>query len=206
MARETQLTVADLAALLSSRDVVMAVTDLGADARYSTVRTTATSIARLANAKVVLFHVPPDQPDPTTRPWRFFDPAPRPEPVAVTGSGSSLRRDELRRQAASFRERGIEVGVWVTNRPHGVGLAEAVAEVGARLVLMPAETNAPGMIRRTLEYRAARVAATVVAVDAMGSCTFVTPLCAPPTSPESTAPRAVDTARLDSSTGTASQR
>ncbi len=206
MARESHVTVADLAALLSSRDIVVAVTDIGTDPRYSAIRTTATSIAALANAKVVLFHEPRDQRDPTTRPWRFFDHAPRPESVEGTGSGSSPRRDELRRQAGSIRGAGVDVAVWVTDRPIGAGLAEAVAEIGARLVLMPAETNTPGIVRRTLEYRAARVAATVVAVDSLGRCTFITPLGTQPPAHPSTPARTSGVRSLRPEAAGASQR
>jgi len=41
---------------------------------------------------------------------------------------------------------------------------------------MPAEVDRPGLIRRTLDYRAARIAAPVIAVNLSGVLALVRPL------------------------------
>lgn len=175
MARATELIANDLAALVPSGGIIVAMTDEGADPRYAAVRSSAAAIAALAPARIVLFYAPIGQVDPTARRWRLFEHAPRPEGDAERAPGSSPRRDALRRQAGVIRALGVEVAVWVTDRPSAAGLAEAVSELHADLVLMPAEPERPGVVRRTLGYRAARVGVPVIAVDARGGLVPVQP-------------------------------
>jgi hypothetical protein len=176
MAHATPLIVSDLSALLPSGGVVIAMTDDGSDPRYASVRAAAIPLAATLGAKVVLFHAPVGQSDRPDRTWRLFERGARPDRDVGYVPGSSPRRAALRRQADSLRESGAEVAVWVSYGPSVAGLAEAVALTHASLVLMPAEVDRPGLIRRTLDYRAARIAAPVIAVDISGVLAWVRPL------------------------------
>ena len=176
MARATELTASDLAALVGPGATIIAMTDEGSDPRYAAVRAAAASIATAADARILLFHAPPGQVDPTARRWRLFEHAEGPAGPPERTHTISRRGDALRRQASSLREDGLHVSVFVTDRPSAAGIAEAVEVTRAALVLMPAEVERPGRVRRTLHYRAARVAAPVISVDPDGTLALVSPL------------------------------
>ena len=176
MARATSLIASDLMALIPTGGVIIAMTDDGSDPRYAAVRAAAASVAANVGASVLLFHAPLGQIDPTDRRWRRFDHGPRAGRDQERAPRNSPRRDALQRQAGALREAGLEVAVWVSDRTSVAGMAEAVALTHASLVLMPAEVDRPGLVRRTLDYRAARIAAPVIAVDPMGALALVAPL------------------------------
>ena len=176
MAHATPLIASDLAALLPSGGVIIAMTDDGSDQRYAAVRAAAVSVAATMGAKVLLFHAPVGQSDHPERTWRLFERGPGSSREVADAPGSSPRREALRRQADSLRESGVEVAVWVSYGPSVAGLAVAVAHTDASVVLMPAEADRPGVVRRTLDYRAARIAAPVFAVDLVGVLSLVRPL------------------------------
>jgi hypothetical protein len=167
----------DVARAIPPGSLVVAVTDDGADPRYAVVRAAATDIAAAAEGAVLLLYVPPSQsPFGPVRSRRFVPPtdcAGRPSPRPHTGS---RRRDLLGAEASVIRDRGVGVAVWLAGRPGPAGLAEAVSRMHAALILLPAERNRPGVIRRTLEYDAARIEAPVVAVDPTGGLARVVPL------------------------------
>jgi hypothetical protein len=176
MAAATRLTASDLVPLVPPGGVVIAVTDDGADPRFRAVRDAAVTIASSARARVLFFHAPPGQADPGTRRWHLIVPG-----LSSPGSAAELEaglRDSglLGAEATEIRSRGVEVAVWMTARPIASGTAEAVAITGAAIVLMPAEPERRGIVRRTLDYRAARIAAPVVAVDPDGGLVRVRPL------------------------------
>jgi len=176
MAHATPLIASDLSALLPSGGVIIAMTDDGSDPRYAAVRAAAISVAATMGAKVLLFHAPVGQSDYPERTWRLFERGPGSSREVAHVPGSSPRREALRRQADALRESGVDVAVWVSYGPSILGLAEAVAHTDASLVLMPAEVDRPGLVRRTLDYRAARIAVPVIAVDLLGVLAMVRPL------------------------------
>ena len=180
MAATTRLTESALVQLVPAGSVVIAVTDDGSDRRYAAVREAATTIAAGAGARVLLFHAPPGQVGSGKRRWRVFVPG-------LRGAGSAAEQDAgphgaslLDVEATAIRARGVEVAVWMTSRPISAGMVEAVSVTGAALVLMPAEAERRGIVRRTLDYRASRIPAPVVAVDPDGRLVRVRPLGAPP--------------------------
>ncbi len=170
-------TVLDVVRMIPTGGLVVAVTDDGVDPRYAAVRAAATDIAVAARGKVLLLYAPKGQAAPgPVRPRLFFPPtdgAGRRAPRPHTGS---RQRDLLGPEAAAIRARGVGVAVWLSGRPGPAGMAEAVALTHAALVLLPAERDRPGILRRTLEYDAARIAAPVVAVDPFGCLMRVRPL------------------------------
>lgn len=176
MTTETRLTASGLAQLVPAGGVVIAVTDDGSDPRFRAVRDAAATIAAGAGGRVLLFHAPPGQADTGRRRWRLIVPG-------LRGLGSAAAPDAGRRgatlldaEATEIRSRGVEVAVWLTSRPISTGMAEAVAITGAAIVLMPAEAERRGIVRRTLDYRASRIPAPVVAVDPDGGLVRVSPL------------------------------
>ena len=88
----------------------------------------------------------------------------------------SRRRDLLRAEAAAIRAHGIDVAVWLPGRSGADGMAEAVALTHAAILLLPAEPDRPGVVRRTLHYHATRIPAPIVAVDPSGRLAPIEPL------------------------------
>ncbi len=176
-AHPASTTALEVARAIPPGSLVVAVTDDGGDPRYAAVRAAATDIAVAAEGTVVLLYVSASQAAfGPIRSRRFLPPmdcAGKPSPRLHTGS---RRRDLLGPEASAIRDRGVGVAVWLAGRPGPAGMAEAVSRTHAALILLPAERNRPGVIRRTLEYDAARVGAPVVAVDPVGSLTRVVPL------------------------------
>jgi hypothetical protein len=168
---------ADLARLVPTGGLVVAVTDDGSDPRYEAVRDAAAELAAAAHGKVLLFHAPPGQSESgPIRPRLYF-------PVLDGTDGSTTRqhtgsrqRDLLAHEATAIRARGVGVAVWLSGRAGPSGLAEAVSLTHAAVVLVAAERARPGVIRRTLDYHASKVAAPVVAVDPGGGLAEVRPL------------------------------
>jgi hypothetical protein len=176
MAAATRLTASDLVSLVSPGGVVIAVTDDGTDPRFRAVRDAAVTIASSARARVLFFHAPPGQAGPGTRRWHLIVPGLRNTGTAAELEAGPRGSDLLGAEATEIRSRGGEVAVWMTTRPIASGMAEAVAITGAAIVLMPAEAERRGIVRRTLDYRAARIPAPVVAVDPDGGLVRVRPL------------------------------
>ena len=176
MAAATRLTASDLVPLVPPGGVVIAVTDDGADPRFRAVRDAAVTIASSASARVLFFHAPPGQAGPGARKWHLIVPGLRNTGTAAELEAGLRGSGLLGAEATEIRSRGVEVAVWMTTRPIASGMAEAVAITGAAIVLMPAEAERRGIVRRTLDYRAARIAAPVVAVDPDGGLVRVRPL------------------------------
>ena len=176
MAAATRLTASDLVPLVPPGGVVIAVTDDGADPRFRTVRDAAATIAAGAGGRVLLFHAPPGQADSGRRKWHLFVPGSRGAGGPAEPDADLHRATLLGAEATEIRSHGVEVAVWLTTRPIASGMAEAVAVTSAAIVLMPAEPERRGIVRRTLDYRAARIAAPVVAVDPDGGLVRVRPL------------------------------
>lgn len=176
MAAATRLTASDFVSLVPAGGVVIAVTDDGTDPRFRAVRDAAVTIASSARARVLFFHAPPGQAGPRTRRWHLIVPGLRDTGTAAELEAGPRGSDLLGAEATEIRSRGVEVAVWMTTRPIASGMAEAVAITGAAIVLMPAEAERRGIVRRTLDYRAARIPAPVVAVDPDGGLVRVVPL------------------------------
>ena len=185
-AHPVSATALDFARTIPAGGLVVAVTDDGMDSRYAAVRAAATDIAIAARGKVLLLYAPKGQAAPgPIRPRLFFPPADAAGRRAPRPHTGSRQRDLLGLEAAAIRARGVGVAVWLSGRPGPAGMAEAVALMHAALILMPGERDRPGILRRTLEYDAARIAAPVVAVDPSGCLTRVRPLggCSEPDDP-----------------------
>ncbi len=176
MAAATRLTASDLVPLVPPGGVVIAVSDDGSDPRFRAVRDAAVTIASSTRARVLFFHAPPGQAARSRR-WRLIVPGLSGGPGSPAEPEASLRGPGLLgAEATEIRSRGVEVAVWITTRPIASGMAEAVAVTGAALVLMPAEAERRGIVRRTLDYRASRIPAPVVAVDPDGGLVRIRPL------------------------------
>jgi hypothetical protein len=159
---------ADLFGSVPSAATVVAVTDDGRDPRYAPVRALAAQAASRVGGSV-LFCVAPAHDDaaPRTRPRLFLPPidgSPTGRPHTGT-RGGDLLLDEARAVAAP----GLAIGVWLPSRHGPAGVAEAVAATGAAIVLVPERVSRGKVLDRTLEYLAARVPASVVAVGLDGS-------------------------------------
>lgn len=176
MAAATRLTTSVLAQLVPAGGVVIAVTDAGSDPRFRAVRDAAATLAAGAGGRVLLFHAPPGQTDTGRRRWHLFVPGLRNTGTPAKPDAGRPAATLLEAEAAEIRARGVEVAVWLTSRPISAGMVEAVSVTGAAIVLMPAETERHGIVRRTLDYRAARIPAPVVAVDPDGGLVRVRPL------------------------------
>jgi hypothetical protein len=157
--------------LAGNGGTIVAVTDAGDDPRYAVVRDAAVRLAvAVGGARILLFHEPgPLAPERGTARAFVADGRSREH----TGSRAI---DMLRDAVAAMRAEGLEVGIWLPPRPGAAALADAVIRVRADLVLMPAARRRPWSIDRTLEYRAARIPAPVVAVDIDGAMRAVRPL------------------------------
>jgi len=156
--------------------ILIAVTDDGSDPRYVPVRTAAARVAAERRATLLLFCVGSDAAG-VAGSSRVFTPGRR------TGDGGperphsgSRRRDLLAAEAAELRQIGAAVLAWLPGVAGDRGIAEAVERSGAAAVMVPAERDRPGVVRRTLEYRAARIPAPLVAVDGSGGLRLVRPL------------------------------
>jgi hypothetical protein len=163
--------IADLANSLAPGATVLAVTDDGAEPRYAPVRELAARIARRTGGSVLFCVAPTRDPAPQRAQPRLFVP-----PVGgATGREhtGTRSRDLLLAEARGVAAPGLAIAVWLPSRHGPAGVAEAVAATGAALVLVPARARRAGVLDRTLEYLAARVAAPVVAVDADGSWSTV---------------------------------
>ena len=175
------LAVPEIAPHLPAGGTVVAVTDDGSDPRFDAVRDAATDLAAAARGRVILFHAIPGQGDVRRRRPTVFIPGlhagdDRRESGRPAPPGASRVRDRLSLLAAAIQARGVDVAVWLTGRAISPGTAEAAAFSRAALVLMPAEVDRPGVLRRTLDYRATRIGVPLLAVDAAGRLTRVRPL------------------------------
>jgi hypothetical protein len=96
--------------------------------------------------------------------------------VAATDDGSDPRYTAVRHAAAAVAA-SIGGTVLLYRAPRSsAGIADLVSAAGAAVVLLPAEADRPGILHRTLEYRAGRIDAPVVAVDPEGWLRRVPPL------------------------------
>ena len=175
------LAMPEIAPRLPAGGTVVAVTDDGSDPRFDAVRDAATDLAAAARGRVILFHAIPGQGDVRRRRPTVFIPGlhagdDRPEGARPARPGASRVRDRLSLLAAAIQARGVDVAVWLTGRAISAGTAEAAAVSRAALVLMPAEVDRPGVLRRTLDYRATRIGVPLLAVDPAGRLTMVRPL------------------------------
>ena len=171
-------TAADLARLVPAGGIVGAVTDDGDDPRHAAVRDAAADVAVAATARILLYYAALGPPGRGPTRSRIFSPA---TVDAADGAAARLhtgsrRRDLLGAEVAAIRARGVDVAVWLPGRPGNSAVAEAVALTHAAIVLMPAEAARPRVVRRTLDYRATKIAAPVVAVDPAGRLTRIRPL------------------------------
>ncbi len=172
----------DAAPHLPAGGTVVAVTDDGSDPRFDAVRDAATDLAAAAHGRVILLHAIPGQGDVLRRRPTVFTPglhaggSERPERGRSARPRGSRVRDRLSLLGAAVQARGVDVTVWLTGRAIAAGTAEAAAVSRAALVLMPAEVDRPGVLRRTLDYRAARIGVPVLAVDPAGRLTRIRPL------------------------------
>ncbi len=166
---------ADPTPRLPTGATVVAVTDAGDDPRYAPVRRLAALAAGRAAGSVVFCVAPAcGASPPRSRPRLFFPPVEGPSAGRQhTGTrGADLLLAEARDVAAP----GLGLAVWLPSRPGPAGVAEAVAAVGACLVIVPARASRRVAVDRTLEYLAARVPAPVVAVSPDGTWTRVSAL------------------------------
>ncbi len=157
--------------------LVVAVTDDGTDPRYAAVRDAAAGLAASIHGKVLLFYARQrSSTGPSVRPRFFFPTTPTRRAQATRAHTGSRRRDLLGAEAAAIRAHGVGVAVWLAGQAGPAALAEAVALTHASAVLLPAEPSRPGVIRRTLDYHAAKIAAPVVAVHPDGRLETIRPL------------------------------
>jgi hypothetical protein len=194
------LAVPEIAPHLPAGGTVVAVTDDGSDPRFDAVRDAATDLAAAARGRVILFHAIPGQGDVRLRRPTVFIPGlgsgdDRRESGRPARPAASRLRDRLSLLAAAIQGRGVDVAVWLTGRAISAGTAEAAAFSRASLVLMPAEVDRPGVLRRTLDYRATRIGVPLLAVDAAGRLSRVRPLGERPVEDRHRGPEALPAAR-----------
>ncbi len=165
----------DLIRRLPPGATVVAVTDAGADPRYTPVRELAGLAAHGAGGSVLFCVAPARDASPArSRPRLFLPPVNGPEPGRQhTGTRAA---DLLLAEAREVAAGGPAVGVWLPSRPGPAGVAEAVAATGASLIVVPARSRRRAVLDRTLEYLAARVSAPVVKVAPDGAWAPVSPL------------------------------
>jgi hypothetical protein len=136
---------------MTTRTILLA-TDDGRDPAYGEMREPVLRWAASQEARVVLY-------DRSAESY-FVDPYPSGPWTADVEGGPDRRslldprqlemlgRHYLAEQVRSARGAGVEAGGWLPSRPGSRGMADAVSDVGADLVIMPASVARPSLLDR----------------------------------------------------------